>query len=126
MQEFNIRGIPKAQARPRKGKGGHFYDPSKVYKDNITAQLLLQNPHYIAEGGITVNLLFNLPRPKSLKKSVINHVKKPDIDNLVKSVLDAAKGIVWRDDSQIVILHAMKRYTAVEPGINMTVNEVGE
>jgi Holliday junction resolvase RusA-like endonuclease len=30
------------------------------------------------------------------------HTGKPDVDNLAKALYDALKGIVWRDDSQIV------------------------
>jgi Holliday junction resolvase RusA-like endonuclease len=38
------------------------------------------------------------------------HTKKPDVDNCVKSVLDALNGIVWEDDAQIVSLLARKEY----------------
>ena len=34
----------------------------------------------------------------------------PDVDKLARCALDALTGIVFRDDAQIVDLHAVKRY----------------
>lgn len=33
---------------------------------------------------------------------------KPDIDNLIKTVLDAANGHLWNDDNQIVEIRSFK------------------
>ncbi|SUM32095.1 putative holliday junction resolvase, phage associated [Staphylococcus gallinarum] len=41
---------------------------------------------------------------------------KPDIDNLIKTVLDAANGHLWKDDNQIVEIQSFKKY-ADEPKI---------
>jgi Holliday junction resolvase RusA-like endonuclease len=59
---------------------------------------------------LAVVFLFAMPRPKSYKKSVAYewHPVKPDFDNLQKSALDALKGIVYTDDSQIVSARALK------------------
>lgn len=37
------------------------------------------------------------------------HVKRPDVDNLAKLVLDGMKD-AWHDDSQIADIHAVKLY----------------
>ena len=37
--------------------------------------------------------------------------KKPDIDNLIKSVLDPMNSIFFADDKQVVILRASKFYS---------------
>ncbi len=37
-------------------------------------------------------------------------VMKPDIDNLIKTVLDACNGHVWKDDNQITEITSSKRY----------------
>ncbi len=36
---------------------------------------------------------------------------KPDIDNLVKTIFDISNDCLWRDDSQIVELHATQQYS---------------
>ncbi|MEJ7245513.1 RusA family crossover junction endodeoxyribonuclease, partial [Staphylococcus epidermidis] len=48
---------------------------------------------------------------------------KPDIDNLIKTVLDAANDHLWKDDNQISHIESFKQY-AEEPKIIMNVEEV--
>jgi Holliday junction resolvase RusA-like endonuclease len=48
--------------------------------------------------------------------------RRRDIDNYVKLLFDAANGLLWRDDAQVVDLHANKRYGAV-PGIRLRLSE---
>jgi Holliday junction resolvase RusA-like endonuclease len=39
------------------------------------------------------------------------HTQAPDIDKLSRSILDALKGISWRDDGQVSYKLASKQYT---------------
>ena len=48
------------------------------------------------------------------------HTKKPDIDNVAKSVLDALNGLAFDDDSLIHDLQIIKRYTIGEPRVEVT------
>lgn len=41
-------------------------------------------------------------------KPPLSRVEKPDIDNMVKFVLDALKGIGWSDDDQVAVISAYK------------------
>jgi crossover junction endodeoxyribonuclease RusA len=70
-------------------------------------------------GGVHVMLTFSLQRPKSLPKSVREHLKKPDIDKLARAVLDALTGILFVDDSAVVRLMVTKRYADPQeaPGV---------
>jgi crossover junction endodeoxyribonuclease RusA len=65
-----------------------------------------------------------MPRPKSLPKRVTHMTKKPDIDKLIRAVLDALKGVAWCDDSQVVSVYASKRYG--QPGCKVEIFEVTE
>lgn len=73
---------------------------------------------------ICISIHFSMPIPKSTttgKRSKmiagdIAHTKRPDVDNLTKSVLDALNGVAWADDSQIVQLSVVKQY-AEKPSI---------
>ena len=47
-----------------------------------------------------------------------HHTKKPDVDNLVKAVKDALKGLLYQDDAQIIHLEASKAY-GPEPGVTI-------
>lgn len=64
-------------------------------------------------GGVRLTLAFYLPRPKSLPKSVVAHIKKIDLDKAVRGVGDALKGLAYRDDSQVCELVAGKYYVRV-------------
>lgn len=68
-------------------------------------------------GMASVRAVFAMPRPKAhygtkgLKANAPTHqTTKPDIDKLVRCVLDALTGVAWRDDSQVVEVVATKRY----------------
>ena len=114
---FTVYGSPVAQGRPRFVRRGNFvgtYDPanSRDWKRTVQSQLLtaLDDKPEIHEGALSLQLHFYLPRPKSLPKRAKDHIKKPDVDNLAKGVKDAMKGIVYRDDSQVVELLVRKEY----------------
>ena len=83
---------------------------------------------------VRVRLEYWMPIPKSYSKKrhgeLIGsaHTKKPDLDNLIKT-LDALNGVVWVDDSQIVDIRAQKMYgenayTVIEVTTNDVFNEV--
>lgn len=61
-------------------------------------------------GPVRMIAVFYLPRPKSLPKRQQAHLKKPDLDKLIRSVCDALTGVVWKDDSQVVQVKGEKRY----------------
>ena len=72
-------------------------------------------------GPLELRAIFVFPRPKAhfgtgrnagrLKPSAPSIVStKPDLDKLVRAVGDALTGIVYRDDSQLAIVHAEKHY----------------
>lgn len=64
----------------------------------------------LLEGPIKLRVAFYLPRPKSLPRKVVHHIKKPDVDKLLRSVKDGLKSVAWHDDSQVVDARALKFY----------------
>lgn len=84
-----------------------------------------------SSGAVAVDLRFRIPRPKShyskkplsLRPSApTHHLKKPDIDNLSKAVIDELN-LVIKDDKQVVALTAEKRYISPgeAPGVSIAV-----
>ncbi len=72
---------------------------------------------------VRLRLEFFMPRPKShfLKAGIrLNaptyHLGRPDTDNLAKAVMDALTKYAWSDDSLIVHLSIVKRYTHADGG----------
>lgn len=65
------------------------------------------------EGPIALGVVFQLPRPKSLPRRIVHHIRKPDTDKLVRNLGDALTGVLYRDDSQVVRLSVWKVYAPI-------------
>lgn len=132
---FHIDINPVPKGRPKFSKIGGFvrtYTPKKTqdFETEVreaAKQAMNREP---LEGPLAVYLYFRLPIPKSYPKKRIaaclsgsdRPTKKPDLDNLAKSVLDALNGVIYQDDSQIVSLHMTKVYSQ-HPGIDLLIRE---
>ncbi len=88
-------------------------------------------------GPISVKLTFSLPRPRGhygtgrnaavLKPSAPTWpTSKPDLDKLVRAVLDACSALVWRDDAQVVGVQTEKLYASDHrpPGVEVQVADL--
>ena len=75
-------------------------------------------------GPLELSLYFTMPRPSGhlgrrgvLRPSAPPYpARKPDVTKLVRAVEDAATGLLWHDDAQIVTQAAAKRY-GERPGV---------
>ena len=87
---------------------------------------------------IEVHVVFRFPRPKGhfrangqvSPKAPLRLTKKPDLDKLERALLDALTGLLFVDDSQVVSITSMKRYTksdeGEEPGAAVAISVVAE
>ena len=64
--------------------------------------------------GIPIPPSYSKTRQKACIEGIERPTKKPDIDNIVKAVLDGMNGIVYLDDKQVVDLHLTKVYSETE------------
>lgn len=87
----------------------------------VVSQTASEAVSQMLEGPLTARFDFVFPRPKGhfgsgknasvLKKSApLFPAVKPDATKVLRSTEDALKGILWRDDSQIVTQYVTKRY----------------
>jgi Holliday junction resolvase RusA-like endonuclease len=131
---LRVYGSPVPQGRPRAtviAGHAHVYErrEDKAWKETVRAQVLAtldlgeeeewEVPALLV-GPVVVRLTFFMPRPKSLPKRVVHHVKRPDCDNLAKSVKDALRGLVYRDDAQVTSIWIRKQYDP-RPGVDIVV-----
>lgn len=63
-------------------------------------------------GPVAVEMVFTWPKPKSAPKTRVTYPdRKPDIDKLIRSTLDAImQAGTIEDDARVVSLSAAKRY----------------
>ena len=115
---FFVDGLPIAKGRPRFARCGSFtrtYTPKKteVWEKVISWKAKEHSPVIMPTGAMAMDLKFHFKKPKSASKR-INHVVRPDVDNLAKCVLDALNERFYKDDSQIVNLNVSKQYSEIE------------
>ena len=136
MMQFHIDGEPVPKGRPKFTNRAGFmrtYTPRKTVDYELAVKAAAQaamGPTDLLETPIGVYLYMRLPIPKSHSKKrreaclsgQEKPIKKPDIDNLAKSILDGMNGVVWKDDSQIVSLHVTKVYAGVS-GVDVLIKE---
>ena len=121
--EFRIPGEPVAKGRPRFTRFSRRpYTPEKTaaWEMHIKVYAAKHRPQTPPTGAISCVLVFSMPIPKSIQNNnkamselaakFNTHIKKPDLDNLAKSVLDALQGAFFVDDCQICDLALEKRY----------------
>jgi len=109
---IQVTSVPVAQPRPRAtaaGRHARVYNPPgpvDAFKAcvRLAAAQAFDGPPL--SGPLRVDAEFVFPRTKSQfwkRKPMprMLHAKKPDRDNLDKSVLDALNGLLWIDDAQV-------------------------
>ena len=136
--KFVIKGTPKPQARPKffRNKAGYMgtYSPKTDWFNIVYSEILKQKEEKYKDiklkGAIKIAIHFFMPIPSSIsnkKKQQLQympHTKKPDIDNLIKAVMDAINYTnLWEDDSHIWCLMSSKTYSD-EPQCQITI--IGE
>jgi len=119
--------VPKL--RPRVTNRG-TYTPSKTRDWEFKVRLLAMkrvkeinfgNPW---EGPVYMSVSFYFKKPGYLPKRIKAHTKKPDLDNLLKSIKDALNGVVYKDDSQVIRSNESKNYLIgknARPFVNITI-----
>ena len=124
--QITIPGAPKVKGRPRFARIGGFiraYTPketheaeafiAKCYKE----QAPKKRPEY---DWLEIECIFHIPIPENnsqKKKQDMEGapcVKRPDIDNYLKLILDGLNGVAWEDDNAIASIKAEKKYSAYQ------------
>lgn len=129
--DFTVAGIPQPQgsARAFVPKG---WKRAVITSDNAKLRPWRQDVSIMAReamgelqivaGAVEVACYFYFQKPKSTKKSVTQKITKPDIDKLLRGVLDALTGVVFQDDSQVVFVTCEKLFN-FSPGCRIIVEE---
>lgn len=120
--EFEIIGDIKGKARPRINTyTGQAYTPTntKDYEMLVKQYFKIKYPKFVPlENRVFVKIIayFKIPKTATKKEkaliedNLISPTKKPDIDNIVKIVLDSLNKMAFKDDNQITKLEVEKVY----------------
>jgi Holliday junction resolvase RusA-like endonuclease len=129
--EFVVRGvaIPKGSTKAFMRPGLRFpvvtadNTKTKPWQEQVRMMAQEEAPRLLWLGAVRLEVGFFLPRPKSLPKKVLRHVRKPDLDKLLRAIKDALKGVIYRDDAQVVSVVTSKEY-AETPFVRVIVEEL--
>lgn len=131
---FLIPGKPIGKGRPRfyRGRAVTPYE-TREYEVYTALLFLRASGNKMFEDKQTLRICIDAyyPIPKSITKKKRAEIEtgvllpscKPDIDNVVKIILDALNGVAYHDDSQVVEIHASKHY-ADDPKVIVLVESV--
>ena len=110
--EICIPGVPIAQPRAKAttfgGKARMYTPDAKVRPFKEAIRILFAEAYKgpPVEGPVILQVTAVFPRPKGMvwkSKPMprVPHTKKPDHDNLEKSICDSLNQLAFRDDSQV-------------------------
>lgn len=126
MIEFTYYGEIKGKGRPRFRNAGKFIQTytdanTKNYEMSLKEAYLQANQesYMNPDDPLLLRLQVWQQIPKSVSKKKrqqmldgdIRPTKKPDIDNILKSVLDSLNKVAFYDDTQIVMIMCSKFYS---------------
>ena len=127
--EFEVLGEIVGKERPRVNMYTcRVYTPNKTkdYEFLVQQYFRMQYPKYeTLKGRISINIIAYLKIPQSTSKTKIQEMlenkisptKKPDVDNIAKSILDAMNGLVFEDDNQVSKISVEKRFALEEKAV---------
>lgn len=119
-----VPGEPVGKGRPRigrRGKHAMMFTPQKTvdYEQMVKAEAeksMARSTPFAGPVELKLQIFTGIPKSYPKRKAEaarlgkIAPTKKPDIDNVVKTVCDSLNGVVWVDDVQVVDLHVTKRF----------------
>lgn len=119
--QVDLKPTPKARPRfnPRSGRP---YTPKSTTDFESLISFFARN-HFVRPMSGAVEIIINFSFIKAKSSKLVMHTKKPDIDNLIKSVCDGLNKIAYKDDSQIVKL-ASEKIFADRDGIDIYIKEL--
>lgn len=134
---FTVPGDPRGKGRPRATTiGGHarmFTDAKTATYENLVklaaVNALAGRPPFDEPLSVRVAVRMVPAASHSAKKraamldGAIAPTKLPDLDNVVKAVLDGCNKVAFRDDALIVRLSAAKSY-AETPGVDVIIEPI--
>ena len=124
--EFEVPGKITGKGRPRINTTTAIaYTPTKTkeYEELVKQYFIIKNRCAKPLEGrleVTIRAHFGIPKntSKKQKEEMLNNnispVKKPDIDNIAKIILDALNKLAFNDDNQITKLSIEKVYSEEE------------
>lgn len=131
---FFVPGKPRGKGRPRFSNGRAYTDEqTRAYEYQIAANYrrIAGNFRFPDDVFLRVRIQQQMPVPQSVgraKKAAMLAgstfpAAKPDLDNVIKAVLDALNGVAYKDDARVVGIYSQKVY-GDNPGVLVEISRM--
>lgn len=127
--EATVMGIPRPQGSKRMVGNGRFIESNAdvlvPWRDSVASALAEALPAgWDPEGAFSVTAVFTWSHLKTRRRRY--KASPPDIDKLLRAVLDAGTYAgAWRDDGAVVEIRAVKVYAEL-PGLRLVIDRKEE
>lgn len=141
---FFVPGCPIAQPRikargvfargrvfARVYEPGGKTSPVRQWKSDLQAEAYKHVNGSLLAGPLALKATFFFPRPQRLNRSKdpvgpIPYDVKPDIENVLKALMDSMTGIIYNDDRQIASICVEKFFARKggDPGTRVEISEI--
>ena len=112
-----IPGQPKGKGRPRFARGRVFTPATTLQYERLVSAAARQVISEPITGNVQVDIIAVYQVPKSWAKALQASARRgdimptrPDIDNVIKIILDGMNEAAYLDDQQVHMISAEKRY----------------
>lgn len=137
-REFTAPGKPVAKGRPiaSRGRPGQKFVRMRTPKKTLMFENYVRERYLtkylngpLMEGPLEISVVavFGVPKswPKKRRAAARWKISTPDLDNIVKAVVDALNEVAFHDDAQVVRITAEKRYGA-RPQTRVVISTIEE
>lgn len=130
---FSIPGLPLGKGQSRLSKGGFEFTPvnNLDYENRVKNACIEKCEQRQADyaGPVAVDITAFYPFPSSYTNKKHEEIwggarpmKKPDLDNIAKIILDALNHVAWQDDKQVVCMILTKKNYAEVPCVSVGIH----
>ena len=131
LLQFEVPGEPRGKGRPRFTRTGRTYtdDKTAAYENLVRLSFDRKYPGWEpTDKALKVDIIayFRAPQSWSKRKQERAYagdtpkVTKPDLDNIIKAVLDGLNETAWVDDNQVIDIRCRKEYWP-EPKLTVSI-----
>lgn len=123
IYEITVTGEPVPKQRPRMARSGHVYTPGRTKHQEAEIALAWVRKYggLKTDKPVKIECLFYMKKAKACRDEVPQ--KRPDVDNLLKTVFDGLNNVAYFDDKQIYDEHGVKLWGDPRTVIRLEVME---
>jgi len=120
--EFRADGVPVPQGSMKVINGRVLHSQGSalaVWRSTVAFAAKIAGAK-VTDEPVEMTMVFIMPKPKTVKRDL--PTVPPDLDKLVRGVLDALTHVCYSDDAQVVSINAHKVYGAT-PGVEVRLTQ---